>query len=122
MSGEFKEIAKGYLYNLWNGKLKEYRGAVLHKDEINRGFGKAILPEVNYFMVHDEHGKVVKKLCCSGVEGEIHNKGVWLTESDKSKAAEILIRYEEDQIAKLKFAIKNHEELIESLRREMEAR
>ena len=41
-------------------------------------------------------------------------------ESNKSKAAEILIQYEEEQIAKLKFQIENHEELIESLRKEME--
>ena len=109
-----------YLYNLWNGKLKEYPGKVLHKEKYEDFYGRRIIPEVNYFMAHDVNGRVVKKLCCSSVEGEICNKGVWLSESNKSKAAEILIRYEEEQIVKLTFQIKNHEELIESLRKEIE--
>ena len=119
MSNEYEVIAEGYLYNLWNGKLKEYRGEVLHKEKYEDSYGRYISPEVNYFMVHDEHNRIVKKLCCSAVEGEICNKGLWLSESNKSKAAEILIQYEEEQIAKLKFQIENHEELIESLRKEM---
>lgn len=121
MSNDFEVIAEGYLYNLWNGKLKEYRGKVLHKEKCEDVYGRYISPEVNYFMVYDEHDRVVKKLCCSGVEGEICNKGLWLSESNKSKAAEILIQYEEEQIAKLKFQIENHEELIESLRKETQA-
>ena len=117
---EFKNLGMGYLYNLWNGKLKEYRGEVLHKKKYEDSYGRYISPEVNYFMVHDEDNRIVKKLCCSAVEGEICNKGLWLSESNKSKAAEILIQYEEEQIAKLKFQIENHEELIESLRKEIE--
>ena len=120
MSNEYEVIAEGYLYNLWNGKLKEYRGKVLHKEKYKDSYGRYISPEVNYFMVHDEHNRIVKKLCCSAVEGEICNKGLWLSESNKSKASEILIQYEEEQIAKLKFQIENHEELIESLKKEME--
>ena len=80
MSNEYEVIAEGYLYNLRNGKLKEYRGEVLHKEKYEDSYGRYISPEVNYFMVHDEHNRIVK----------------------------------------LKFQIENHEELIESLRKETE--
>lgn len=43
MSNEYEVIAEGYLYNLWNGKLKEYRGEVLHKEKYEDSYGIYIL-------------------------------------------------------------------------------
>ena len=99
-------IAIGYLYNLWAGELREYGGEVYH----------GIYCDSAYFLVKDKHGRVVKKLNCAMSEGEIHNKTVWLQESNKRKAADILIEHEEEQIAKLRFQIENHEKLIASLK------
>lgn len=118
---EFKNLGMGYLYNLWNGKIKEYHGRILHRDKYI-DHNRIIIPERTYFMALDEHGRVIKKLLCSGVEGEICNKGLWLYESDVSHAAQILINYEEEQIAKLEFQIQNHKELIETLKKEVEVR
>lgn len=110
MSNDFEQIGTGYLYNLWNGTLREYRGEVLHKKE----------RDVTYFIVRDKNDRVVKKLCCSPIEGENCNKSVWLSESNRAKAASILIEYEKQRITELQFQIKNHEELIDSLTKEME--
>lgn len=94
---------------------------MIHKNAEVDYFGRRVCSEVNRFIVLDDNDRVMKKLCCSGVEGEICNKSVWLTESNPAKAAEILIRYEEEQIAKLRFQINNHEDLITSLKEEIEA-
>ena len=120
MNNDFEQIGTGYLYNLWNGTLKEYQGEVLHKTEHEVGYGMLASREVTYFIVRDKNGRSVKKLCCSYVEGEICNKSVWLSEADRAKAASILIEYEKQRIAELQFRIKNHEELIDSLTKEME--
>lgn len=120
MNNDFEQIGTGYLYNLWNCMLKEYRGEVLHKIEHEVRYGMLASREVTYFIVRDKDGKSVKKLCCSPVEGEISNKSVWLSEADRAKAASILIEYEKQRIAELQFQIKNHEELIDSLTKEME--
>lgn len=98
MREDFKTIAEGYLYSPWNGTLKEYKGEVMHKDTFIE-FNKYIVPEKNYFIVRDERGRVLKKLMCSTIEGEIVNKVLWLAESDIHKAAQLFIEYEETQIA-----------------------
>lgn len=117
-NGTYEKIADGYLYNLWNGKLKEYKGEIWHMDEYRDMFD-IIRPERSRFIAKDEHGQVIKRLECANFEGEIYNKGVWLRESNRKRAAEILIRREEGMIAKLQFQIKNHEDLIESLKVEL---
>ena len=111
--GEHYVLTTGYCYSPWNGSLKEYHGDVMRMD----GYvsGRYVIPESTYFIAKDENGKVIKKLNCSSVEGNIWNKLVWLTESDISKAAEIFIDYEETRIAALKDQIKNHEITIELL-------
>ena len=111
----FKLIAEGYLYSPWNGALKEYKGKVYHRDEF-REFGKCIVPEKNYFVANDEHGREIKKLMCSSVEGEIVNKVLWLKESNVHEAAQLFIEYEETQISKLKSMIENHQSLINTLK------
>lgn len=114
IDNRFKLIAEGYLYSPWNGTLKEYKGEVLHSDEIREGY-KYIIPEKNYFIAKDDHGRQIKKLMCASVEGEIVNKVLWLKESNVHKAAQLFIEYEETQISKLKLQIENHESLINTL-------
>ena len=120
MNNDFEQIGTGYLYKLWNGTLKEYRGEVLHKVEYSIYNGMRATREVTYFMAKDKNNRIIKKFCCSPVEGEIGNKLVWLSESNRTKAASILIEYEKQRIAELQFRIKNHEEEIDSLIKEME--
>lgn len=117
MSSEFKSLGEGCLYNLWNGKLKEMKGEVFHRDKYMDGW--SIFPEDNYFRVVDENGRRVKSLNCSPTPEVVYNKGVWLEKSDPEKAARILIEYEETQIAKLKLKIENHESIIETLKKEL---
>lgn len=119
MNNDFEQIGTGYLYNLWNGTLKEYRGEVLYKIERGVRYGMLTCREVTHFIVRDKDGRSVKRLCCSCVEGEVCNKTVWLSEADRAKAASIFIEYEKQRIAELQFQIKNHEELIDSLKNEM---
>lgn len=109
-----ESLGDGYLYSVWNGKLKEYRGVITYFAEI-QGISY-IEPERTYFDVLDARGIKVKTYNCASKEGEIHNKVVWLHEPNKQKAAEILIEYEEQQIAKLQMQIENHKELIELLK------
>ena len=118
--GEHYVLTTGYCYSPWNGSLKEYHGDVMRMD----GYvsGRYVIPESTYFIAKDENGKVIKKLNCSSVEGNIWNKLVWLTESDISKAAEIFIDYEETRIAALKDQIKNHEITNDSLKRMRDSR
>lgn len=117
MSNEFKSLGEGYLYNLWNGRLKEMKGEIFHRDKrMEDGY---IYPEDNYFKVVDENGKRIKSLCCSSTPGIIYNRSVWLEESNREEAAKILIEYEETQISKLKLQIENHENLIETLKTEI---
>lgn len=98
-----------YIYTLWCGKLREYRGElwVRHKNESNENY---------YVKVLDDDNMPVKLLNCFKHEGVVFNKAVWLYETDKRRAAEIMIQNEKKMIAELNFRIKNHEEVIESLK------
>ena len=112
-----RTISEGYLYNLWNGKLKELKGEVrLNESYVLNDY---IIPEKTYFLLFDEHGRIVKKMQCSKIEGELYNKVVWLKEANRDKANKILIEYEEQQISELEFRIRNHEELIKVLKGEL---
>lgn len=119
MSNDWKLVSEGYLYNLWRGKLAEVKGEIWRKDKYKEGY--TISPAVTYFRVIDERGRCVKKLTCSEIEEKVCNKGVWLAESNRVKAAKLLIDYEEQQIAELEFKIKNHKDLIETLNEELES-
>ena len=119
MDLKFENLGNGYLYNLWNGKLKEYYGEIVHRDGyVDHGL---IYHEITRFVILNEQGKQVKILQCSCNEGEIQNKMVWFYDRNKSGAAKILIEYEENEIAKLEFRIRNHKEIIESLMKEIES-
>ena len=116
MNDYFKFIATGYLYSPWNGTLREFAGEVRHREEYRSAYGRLIEPGHTHFIAKDDHGRNIKKFDCSINEGELHNKVVWLRESDKRKAADILIEYEETRIAKLKLQIENHESNIANLK------
>lgn len=111
-----ESLGVGYLYSVWNGKLKEYKGTITYFAELRENI--YIQPERTFFEIFDARGIIVKKYQCASKEGEIHNKVVWLYESNRRKAAEILIEYEKQQIAKLQMQIENHKELIELLKNE----
>ena len=116
INNDYIFVSTGYLYSPWNGKLREYRGEVYHRDEIRNGPGGYIIPERTIFLVKDSYGRVLKSYDCSPNEGELYNKVVWLRDLDTRKAAAILIEYEEAQIAKFKLKIENHECMIDSLK------
>ena len=95
-------IACGYLYSSNAGTFREW------------GYGEVLRTTTGrvIFEVKDSQGRTVKSLNCSDREGEICCKLVWLYERDIRRAADILIEYEESQIAKLQFQIENHKRLI----------
>lgn len=116
MTERYHLLCTGYLYSVWNGKLKEYKGNVLYSDKCTvNGY---IPPKRTLFDVVDERGKKIKSLNCASKEGVVYNKVVWLVESDRSKAAEILIDWETQQISALQMKINNHNDLIDTLRKE----
>lgn len=116
MTERYHLLCTGYLYSVWNGKLKEYKGNVLYSDKCTvNGY---IPPKRTLFDVVDERGKKIKSLNCASKEGVVYNKVVWLVESDRSKAAEILIDWEMQQIFDLQMKINNHNDLIDTLRKE----
>jgi hypothetical protein len=114
MSNDLYSLGNGYLYSPWNGKLKEFKGEIWHREEHRDS--RYIVPERTYFLVQDEQCRVIKKLQCSSVEGNVCNKVIWLREPNMRKAAEALIQYEESQISKLKLQIEKHEDLITMLK------
>lgn len=108
---DYEFVSEAYLYSPWNGKIKVYKGEVWHREESRDWY--TIYYESTHFRMLDKHGKIMKRFQCSPTEGEVHNKVVWLSEPDMNKAAQILIEYEELQIAKLEEKIENHKQLIE---------
>ena len=116
MTERYHLLCTGYLYSVWNGKLKEYKGNVLYSDKWTvNGY---IPPELTMFDVVDERGKKIKSLNCALKEGVVYNKVVWLVESDRSKAAKILIDWEMRQISALQMKINNHHGRIDTVREE----
>ena len=92
---------EAYLYSLWSGVFKEYKGSILdvrHHDGIAR-FASA-----------------TKHISCATEEGVVYNAIVWLSESNEKLASEILIKYEELQIEKLSEKIDNHTNKIKRIK------
>lgn len=114
MSKKINDLGNGYLYSLWNGHLREYRGYV-------SGYERECRSVLGSFSVIDEHGETVKLLQCSYYEGKIQNKMVWFHDRNKEAAIRVLIDYERNEMAKLEFRIKNHKEIIETLSKELES-
>jgi hypothetical protein len=105
-------LGKGYLYNLWQGSIREYYGKIV------RGYGDD--SDRCCFKVLDEHGREMKILLCSSTEGKIYQKSVYLHDRDKKRAAKILIENEEYEIAKIEYKLRNRKEIIETLKKQLE--
>lgn len=97
-----------YLYVYSDGQLRMYEG-----DIYRRTTEKSTRAS---FFIKNHCGDYVKKLQCSVDEGKVCNKNVWLSERNVKKASEILIKYEEQQIAELRFKIADHEVVINTLK------
>lgn len=114
MKKHFRSAVKGYIYSLWNGDLMEYSGEALYTNTCANKHDR-IYPRNTIFIILDEHGDEIKRLQCSRNEGEVYGKTVWLTESNKRKAADIFIKHEEEQITNLNLKIENSKALIRTL-------
>ena len=111
MNYDKKEVlGKGYLYNLWQGSIREYYGKIV------RGYDS----DKCCFKVLDERGREMKMLLCSPIEGKIYQKTVYLHDRDKKRAAKILIENEEYEIAKIEYKLRNRKEIIETLKKQLE--
>ncbi|MBR0323250.1 MAG: hypothetical protein IIX06_02015 [Bacteroidales bacterium] len=98
-----------YLYNCYNGKLIEHRGYIVKNDYRLNHAG------IFFAYAKDENGNDTVYNCTT-IEGEVYGKVVWLSESNIHKAAEILIKHEEEQIYKLKLKIAGHEVILNNLK------
>ena len=58
-------------------------------------------PELNIFVVISESGTPIAKEHCAGSAGEVLEGKVWLYTPDRSKAAELLMNYEQKKIDRL---------------------
>ena len=115
---EIEVLEKGYLYNLWQGSIREYYGEIVrrYRDDMGvRSYGDKCL-----FKVLDERGREMKSLLCSPIEGKIYQKSVYLHNKDKKRAAKILIENEEYEIAKIEYKLRNRKEIIETLKKQLE--
>lgn len=85
---------RAFLYSLLTGEFKLYEGRIIAGK--NYKYGMA-----------DFFGKK-KNLICSSKEGEIYNSIIWLTDRDDQKVIDIMVKYQEEQITKLKKKIDNY--------------
>lgn len=86
-----------YLYSTWSGNIAIKIGRVVeHQGFRNTGTGTFI----------DENE--IKIVSCHLEPGKIYNASVWLPQRDDEKAKEILVKYHENEIKKLKEKIENH--------------
>ena len=112
-------LGKGYLYNLWQGSIREYHGKITRTYRDDMGV-RSYYSDKCHFEVLDEHGREMKSLLCSPNEGEIYQKSVFLHNKDKKRAAKILIENEEYEIAKIEYKLQNRKEIIETLKKQLE--
>ncbi len=112
-------LGKGYLYNLWQGSIREYYGEIVRSYRDDMGV-RSYYSDRCLFKVLDEHGREMKSLICSPNEGKIYQKSVYLHDRDKKRAAKILIENEEYEIAKIEYKLRNRKEIIETLKKQLE--
>ena len=96
----FEKVGVGYLYRILNNQLVESYGEIKHRDEWYYD-SKHYEPELNIFVVVSESGITIAKEHCAGSAGEVLEGKVWLYTQDRSKAAELLMNYEQEKIDKL---------------------
>ena len=96
----FEKVGVGYLYRILNDQLVESYGEVNHRREWYYD-SKHYEPELNVFVIYGESGGAIAKEVCSGIAGDVVDGKVWLYMPDRSKAAELLMNYEQEKIDKL---------------------
>lgn len=96
----FEKVGVGYLYRILNNRLVESYGEIKHRDEwyYDSGYYE---PELNIFVVISESGTPIAKELCAGSAEEVFEGKVWLYTPDRAKAAELLMKYEQEKIDKL---------------------
>lgn len=96
----FEKVGVGYLYRILNNRLVESYGEIKHSDEWYYD-SEYYVPELNIFVVISESGTPIAKEHCAGSAGEVLEGKVWLYTPDRSKAAELLMNYEQKKIDRL---------------------
>lgn len=118
----FKKVGVGYLYRILNNRLVESYGEIKHRDEWHYD-SKHYEPELNIFVVISESGTPIAKERCAESAGEVIDGKVWLEVYDRRKAAELLMKYEQEKIDKLieenKRAVAVHAKRIDILMEEV---
>ena len=96
---------EGYVYSLWTGRFSCKKATIKQypDDSRNRGLSYARFADGTCIEVN------ISPLL-------VHNAIVWLEERDDAIAAEILVKYQEQQIAKLQEKILNHKNKIQTLK------
>jgi hypothetical protein len=105
------ESVKGYVYSLWSGRLLIKEAVIIKYQEPSRhvGLSRAKFSDGKYVVVNEE-------------PSQIYNGIVWLPEQSDDIAVEMLIEYQNMQIAKLKEKIGNHEYKIETLKNALKSK
>ena len=96
----FRKVDVGYLYCIIDNQLVEKYGEVWHRDEWYFD-SKHWEPEKNIFVVLSDSGTPSLKEICAESAGEVIDGKVWLQLYDRRKAAELLMKYEQEKIDKL---------------------
>ena len=96
----FEKVDVGYLYYIIDNQLVEKYGEVWHRDEWYFD-SKHWEPEENIFVVLSDSGTPILKERCTKSAGEVVDGKVWLQLYDRRKAAELLMKYEQEKIDKL---------------------
>jgi hypothetical protein len=116
MSRKYKSLGTGYLYKLYEGELQEYSGEVVI-DERYADMLSNVTRGRAYFKVGGSQDRSAKTFTCSDIEKEVYNGMVWLHESDKRRATQILLFNEIDRVESLKKDVRRHEKTIDVLRK-----
>lgn len=96
----FRKVDVGYLYYIIDNQLVESYGEVWHRDEWYFD-SKHWEAEENIFVVFQNPRRTILKKHCTRSAGEVVDGKVWLQLYDRRKAAELLMKYEQEKIDKL---------------------
>ena len=94
-----REAVNGFLYSIWNGSVKVYKGEAIVIDE-KRGIFKS----------------KSKRFTCHAEPGEIYNAVVWLEERNDEIAIQLLIDYNYQQLDSAYEKVDNYKDKIQMLR------
>ena len=98
-------IRTGFVYSLWSGRFQCKKATINNypTDSRNAGLAYARFLDGGYVEINQS-------------PSQIHNAIVWLEERNDALAADILIQYQEQQIAKIQDKIGNYRHKIQILK------